>query len=168
MMKPETFRLCSNTGRCESIARRFVKACAEKSILQFALVHHVGNLEPPIDLDAAVYLCEESDLFAAGIDERFFIRHPEKNEARAETVLTRRYIFFKKELLAVASLEIGRVLERANGGAVERLHHCISGSLISRFVGHRDNDGAFRFHFGKIVHPGDGIRGWLCSLSKFH
>src|SRR5882724_10028673 len=57
-----------------------------------------------IDVYVAVYLRKEANLFAVGIDERFLIRHPEKNEARAKAVLPRRNVLFKEELLAVGAL----------------------------------------------------------------
>src|SRR5439155_16026423 len=83
--------LCVDDRLCRSPMIDYV------SVLQLAVVHHLGNFETPTDLHSLPDLGGETHLAAVGIDEGFPIERSWKDKLGTQPILHRRSVIHQRE-----------------------------------------------------------------------
>jgi|SRR5687768_10955070 len=111
------------------------------------------DFETAINFHAVRILGEEPNVASVSVDEWPLIDgRTQKDEAGAESVLSRRHILVQKMSLAV-TLEICFVFKRRRNRAVHRLRRGPCVTLIRTLNTQRQNDRFKTLDVGKGVHP---------------
>src|SRR5689334_25122244 len=83
----------------EDIPRSLQDFADCRLIFEFAVQHHVGELEAHVQFDRRRDLGNEAHVSELGTEKRLLVNAAQEGEARAKTVATGRHVSFEEESL---------------------------------------------------------------------